>query len=401
LVASKEVKKSSSLQAHNLPPKKSSNTKKPTKLEKNENPEKPDHKETSSSEWSLPAATSDLGRFDFSKLPKPPKRNEGGEHKEQYDKLHGFFLSLKSRTEKDTDDKIEKVPEVSKEQMAAILKENVEGLDSMLDRSGTTPVANFIISTYYSGLPLFKGNNPVQNHTIHAMRVIFYKVPTLLPAVRKPMFQRLAEAYSACQMEQGRVIDSIYGAVSGRDKTLKDQILSIVDIHKEQVLNQIINQFNPDAWKTNDDNPKGQIPHIQSSYTIALGDELGLRGVKAAKMDRDAFTVDPRNIAVLKKCFQRIFLVQDVLNSFIADVNQQEADANRLVDCGSLTKWVGDENQNNGFPPHSIFYDEDNPQAWSKEQGIPKEENKYKPFLCNDVTLNLFVHVCLKSEWME
>jgi len=345
----------------------------------------------------LPKAKADLGRFDFSKMPLPPKRNEGGDKKEIFEQLHNFFLSSRGGTEKEKDDKNEKVPEVTKEQMNAILKENVEDLENMLDRSGATPVSNYIISTYYSGLPLFKGNNALQNHTIHAMRVIFHKAPALPPSVRKPMFQRLAEAYSACQMEQGRVIDSIYGAITGRDKTFKEQILMFVDVQKEDVLNQIVNRYNPDAWKTSDDNPKGQIPHIQSSYTIAMGDKLGLRGVKAAKMDKDSFNVDPRNVAVLTKCFKRLFSVQEVINAFIADVNQQEEGVDRIVDCNSLTKWAGDPQVNNGFPGHGIFYDEDSPGDWDKELGVPKEENKYKPFLNHQVALNLFVHVFLKK----
>jgi len=330
-------------------------------------------------------------------MPLPPRKNEGGDKKDIYEQLHKYFLSTAACTEKEKEDKPEKVPEVTKEEMNNILKANVEDLDNMLDRSGSIPVAQFIISTYYSGLPLFKGNHALQSHTIHAMRVIFHRAPSLPPLIRKPMFQRLAEAYSACQMEQGRVIDNIYGALTGRDKSLRDQILIIVDMQKEDVLNQLVNRFNPDAWKTSDDNPKGQIPHIQSSYCIAIGDKLGLRGVKAAKMDKDAFTVDPRNIAVLIKCYKRLFSIQDLLDAFISDVNQQEDDADRVVECNTLTKWAGDGELSNGFPGHSIFYDEDTPEAWDKELGVPKEENKYKPFLNNEVALNLFVHLFLKK----
>jgi len=281
--------------------------------------------------------------------------------------------------------------------MANILKDNVDGIDSMFDRSGNSTITGFIISTYSSGLPLFKSNQPLQNHTIQAMKVIFHKLPTLSPAIRKPMFRKLAEAYTACQMEQGRVIDSIYGTITGRDKTLKEQILNLVDIQKEQVLFQVVNRYNPDAWKTSDDHPREQIPHIQSSYCIALGPILGLRGVKAAELDKDSFTVDKRNTKYLVKCFKRMFLVQELINTIITDVNQQADDAGRLVDFNSLTKWAGDEKQNHGFPGHSIFYDEDSANAWPKDLGIPNEENKYKPFLNSDVVLNLLVHLFLKE----
>jgi len=271
----------------------------------------------------------------------------------------------------------------------------VDGIESMYDRSKCTPVSDYIISTYHSGLPLFNGNQPLQKHTIHAMKIIFHKVPTLASSVRKPMFLRLAESYTACQMEQGRVIDSIFGAITGRDKTLIEQILNIVDTQKEQILKQIVNRYNPDAWKTDDDNPKGQITHIQSSYTIALGTTLGLRGVKAAEMDKNSFALDKTNTKYLLMCFRRMFLVQDLINTIYTDVNQQNDDADRLVDCNSLTKWAGD--QKYGFEAHSIFYDEDRPLDWPKDLGVPKDKNKYQPFLNNNVTLDILVHLFLKE----
>lgn len=43
---------------------------------------------------------------------------------------------------------------------------------------------------------------------------------------------RLVDAYTACQAEQGRVIDALYGILSGRDKGLKVSLtpLSILDL---------------------------------------------------------------------------------------------------------------------------------------------------------------------------
>jgi hypothetical protein len=289
----------------------------------------------------------------------------------------------------------EKVKEKTSDELLEILKQNVENIDSLFDRSGATPVSHFIISTYTQGLPLFKGNTVVQNHTIHAMKMIFDKVPQLPESTRKAMFKRLAEAYTACQMEQGRVIDSLYGTVTGRDKSFKAQIFALVDMQKEQVMNQLINFYNPEAWKTSDDNPTGQIPHIQSSYCIALSGRLGLRGLKAAQLDKDAFQVHPTNIEVLQECFKRMFHIQDLVNTIINDVNQQEADADRVLDIDSLAKWAGDANNNNGFPSHSIYYDENNADDW-KDLGVPTAENEYKPFLNQKVTVNILEHLFLK-----
>jgi len=277
-----------------------------------------------------------------------------------------------------------------------ILQANVDNIDSMFDRSGTTPVAHFIVSTYTYGLPLFKGNNTVQNHTIHSMKIIFDRIILLPLSTRKSMLRRLADAYTACQMEQGRVIDSLYGSVTGRDKNLKAQILTLVDLQKETVLNQLINHYNPDAWKTTDDNPSGQIPHIQSSYCIALSAKLGLRGLRAAQLDKDSFQVHPTNIEILLEAFRRMFSIQDLVNTIINDINQQEEGADRLIDADSVSRWAGDAAQNNGFESYSIFYDEDKADEYPKDLGVPKAENQYKPFLNQKVTIQLLEYLFLK-----
>jgi len=282
------------------------------------------------------------------------------------------------------------------EELFQILKENVENIDSMFDRSGTTPVAQFIVSTYTYGLPLFKGNNVVQNHTIHAMKIIFDRISLLPPSTRKSMLKRIAEAYTACQMEQGRVIDSIYGSITGRDKNLKAQILTLVDLQKETVLNQLINHYNPEAWKTTDDNPMGQIPHIQSSYCIALSPKLGLRGIKAAILDKDSFQVHITNTEILAEAFKRMFSIQDLINTIITDVNQQDEGADRLIDIDCLSRWAGDGNVNNGFDSYSIFYDELRAEEWHKDLGVPKPDNQFKPFLNQKTTVQMLNHLILK-----
>jgi len=334
--------------------------------------------------------------FDFTILPLPLKRFEGGQSQLIYDQLHAFFLSPASLTENDKDNLITVIKEKKNDELLQILKENVENIDSMFDRSGTTPVAQFIVSTYTHGLPLFKGNNVVQNHTIHAMKIIFDRISLLPLSTRKSMLKRIAEAYTACQMEQGRVIDSIYGSITGRDKNLKAQILTLVDLQKETVLNQLINHYNPEAWKTTDDNPMGQIPHIQSSYCIALSPKLGLRGIKAALLDKDSFQVHITNTEILTEAFKRMFSIQDLINTIITDVNQQDEGADRLIDIDCLSRWAGDVSVNNGFDSYSIFYDEFRAEEWPKDLGVPKPENQFKPFLNQKTTVQMLNHLIIK-----
>jgi hypothetical protein len=90
-----------------------------------------------------------------------------------------------------------------------------------------------------------------------------------------------------------------------------------------------------------------------------------------------------------------MFHIQDLVYTIINDVNQQEADADRVLDIDSLAKWAGDANNNNGFPSHSIYYDENNADDW-KDLGVPTAENEYKPFLNQKVTVNILEHLFLK-----
>jgi len=193
-------------------------------------------------------------------------------------------------------------------------------------------------------------------------------------------------------MEQGRVIDSVYGFLSGRDKSFREQILSIVDLQKDQSLNQLVHQHNPNAWRTGDDNPKGQVPHIQSSYCYSFGEELGLRGYKAAVLDKDKFTLTPAQRTSLINDFKNLFSINELINLLITDINQQDEKAERVINVDSLMKWAGDKSINNDFDSHTIFYDESNPEQY-KDLGKPKEENIYKPFLSKSVALIILEHL--------
>lgn len=70
--------------------------------------------------------------------------------------------------------------------------------------------------------------------------------------------QRLAEAYQSCQAEQGRTIDVMYGRLSGRDASLRDQLLSIVDEHKTMVMQKVVQTLNPGAAEAGDGFPSKQ-----------------------------------------------------------------------------------------------------------------------------------------------
>jgi len=268
----------------------------------------------------------------------------------------------------------------------------------MLDRTGSVPVSTYIKSTYENGLPLFEANPTVQQHTIKALRVIFHKGVKVTDKGKKQIFKRLAEAYSACQMEQGRVIDSLYGTLTGRDKSFKDQILNLVDIQKEQVLNQLVNLKNPNAWRTSDDFPEQQVPHIQSSYCVAIGPKLGLRGIKSAQLDNFCVPLEPHVTRELETMFKKLFSVSDLVNTIVSDINQQEAEAERLISREALAKWASEVGESNnqillpGFDSHGIFFDEERLKEYD---GAPKEENKYQIYLNRKVALEILIRLFL------
>jgi len=265
-------------------------------------------------------------------------------------------------------------------------------VENIWDRTGSVPVHKYIWSTYERGLPLFGANQNLQQHTIDGMRFIFYKVGSLPDKSKLNIFKRLTDAYTACQMEQGRVIDSIYGQLTGRDKSFKDQLLTIVDIQKEQVLNQIVNHRNPNAWQTGDDFPEQQIPHIQSSYCIAVGPQLGLRGVKSAQLDTFKKTIPEKDVQEIIEEFKQRFSISDLLQTLVNDINQQDPNAERLINLESLSKWITDNASSLIFEPHDIFYDEDKAGLYT---GKPTEENKYHPFINEAIARDLLFSVFL------
>merc|ERR1711871_676385 len=88
------------------------------------------------------------------------------------------------------------------EQLVGLLQRHVPGVDEMMDRQGQTPVTKFITGTYRSGLPIYKGLKPVQDHCIHAIRSIFAMAVAEKNGAAVAL-QSIASAFQSCQAEQG------------------------------------------------------------------------------------------------------------------------------------------------------------------------------------------------------
>merc|ERR1712061_106276 len=72
---------------------------------------------------------------------------------------------------------------------------------------------------------------------------------------------------------------------------------------------------------------------------------------------------------------------------FISDVNQQDENAERVIDRKLLTDFAM---QAPDLDKYSIFFDEEKP---SEYDGEPRKENVYQPFLNLAVALRLLVRV--------
>jgi hypothetical protein len=119
-------------------------------------------------------------------------------------------------------------------------------------RRQQVPVLQYITSTYFGGLPLYENNPALQAHTVNAIQTIFMRVLDLPPEDARTHMQRLVEAYTACQAVQGRVIDSIYGQLTGRDKSLREQVLVVVDEQKQRILDEVSLSLHPAAGSMSD-----------------------------------------------------------------------------------------------------------------------------------------------------
>jgi hypothetical protein len=318
-------------------------------------------------------------------------------------------------------------PELSEAEIGETLRQHVPGVDAMQDRTGSRPVAFFIAASYRTGLPVYEGQPAVQRHTIGALRRIFGIVrggsggeaggaaatasaaAAAAPsaAVCRSALTRLAGAFQSCQAEQGRIIDEIFGSLSGRDKSLREQLLVVVDEAKQGALDRITHRLHPNAWRASDDAPGMQVPHLQNAYRAAFGARVGLKGVHAAAADRNAVEPSTAAAAEAEAQLRSEFTFSgeaaaELLLTIAEDVNQQEADADRRLDREKLSKWVGEHAAGGSiatgpaFAAADIFYDEERAAEYAGlSRAHPTEENAYQPFLSPPLVLKLLARIFL------
>ena len=184
---------------------------------------------------------------------------------------------------------------------------------------------------------MVKSSPELRAYTQRALQYVFDVVndPGFPAPERQTQLRALAEAYQGCQAEQARVIDQVYGQLSGRESTLQKQTLALLNRHKEIALLQVVLHTNPDA-QTNK-----RLPHIQSRYRIELGRKLGLSGVSTARLDphKDR-PVDKARRYDIERSFRALFSPQEFVEALVADINQQDPLAERFIMRECLINWA-------------------------------------------------------------
>ena len=266
---------------------------------------------------------------------------------------------------------------MSEAAVCELFRASIPDIDSMLDRLGTTPVLVYINSTLKNGLPSLRADHALLEHVKYALQTILVLVanPEHPVSSREKILRRIAEAYQACQVIQAQVIDAVYGMLVGRDAGLRDQVLTLVDEHKQQTLDNVTIAMHPNI------NNGVEGPHVQNRLLLDVGTQLGLRGVARARQDR-LVSAAPISRAQSDKViakFHELFNMQAVLEEFIDNINVQDG-IPRHISQEALMSWA----QENGhlFPAHCIFYNEDAPESYS---GRPK--NPYLPYLSRDAAI--------------
>merc|ERR1719460_119030 len=297
----------------------------------------------------------------------------------------------------------------SREEVEAMLSHYVPSISTMKGRRGRLKVIDLILHTATKGLPSFKGDPTLTNHIKSSLLCIIntciVHIASKNPdktttSSHKMIIEQLVDAFQACQAVQARVIDTLFGIVSCRDKTLADQILVIVDAQKQKTLNMLVNQVFKKAWTASDKTPQLQVPHLQNGMRQAFGARFGLAGVRAANIDASANKqVATKLKDMVTKLYEKEFSVDELASALVNDVNRADDASSRIINRDDLAKWAGSPlATDKEFVSHSIFYDEDHKDRYA---GEPVKDQEYQPFLSLDVAMDILYTAFVMNDKLQ
>mmetsp|Transcript_58367 Transcript_58367/g.173700 ORF Transcript_58367/g.173700 Transcript_58367/m.173700 type:complete len:360 (-) Transcript_58367:274-1353(-) len=264
------------------------------------------------------------------------------------------------------------IPMKSDGEIKRLMEASVPGVGTMLDRLGEHPVCHYMCLTYRRGLPAQAGTPKLQEYTKLALRFLVSAVSKggAHEDRRRRVCTALAEAFQACQQVQARVIDQLYGCLTGRDEGLKGQLLVLVDTLKQRALDEVTLRLHPDCLSPAVDMGR-QMPHIESAYISACGEQLGLRGVETSRIDRMKPHLSQRQLGVFLEEYSHTFSVREVVHAFVRDVNQVGEAADRAVSLDTLFAWCRQAAEDSDFDGYDVFFQAERAHVYSAVGGPP------------------------------
>merc|ERR1719221_1966786 len=242
--------------------------------------------------------------------------------------------------------------------------------------------------------------SPVNVQIVPALRHIFAAM-SRLPAdhpKRVNNLTALVEACQDCQQVQAREILWIFGDLTAQNETFECQLKYSLLRAKESALNRLITKKHSkcdlDHTKVQ---PWQQRAHLVSGYVSLIGDQLGLEGVVAARSDRflgqalqeihRSRSMKPEDWLDLVK---KDLSIKEWLQTLLADINNQAAAADRLINRDCIFKWV--QKNMTQEAAHEVFYDEERIAEFEgQDPELPTKDNQFQPFLSCRVLVDMLL----------
>jgi hypothetical protein len=129
----------------------------------------------------------------------PSKKPKSAAWQQMEEQLSAVLLSAASCTDQKANQQKSPSSKLKTDaELLSVLRAKVEGLDSMYDREGSTPVTEYIIMTYKSGLPLYRSQPQVQEHTVSAVQIFFDQLHLLPEGRQRQLCTRYALVDTLC-----------------------------------------------------------------------------------------------------------------------------------------------------------------------------------------------------------
>mmetsp|Transcript_19028 Transcript_19028/g.36829 ORF Transcript_19028/g.36829 Transcript_19028/m.36829 type:complete len:413 (+) Transcript_19028:84-1322(+) len=265
---------------------------------------------------------------------------------------------------------------------ASTLLDTYSEVKSMRDRTKTRPVKEFMLSTLTQGLPLFARKPQINKEVKMCMGYVMFKIFHHKNAQRrKDLMIELADAFTACQAVQQRVIYTMFAKLANVELDFQQQVFKALSQFKHRCLDKAVCA----GIGT------GADPHWRSACHVAVWDDLGVQvdGLEAATLDKDIRHLNGSARKKVIGLFVGYFNANEFILEFLQDVNQTSTKKRKKGEGDDLTlsrnfglqklyQWAAEQDKGT-FDPHSIFYDDAHPHDYLAAQA--KDQRSYVPYL--------------------